>query len=1030
MHRLTQFSLRNRSLVALAVIAVLVFGGIAVTSLSQELMPSIEYPALTIVATNPGASPTDVEQGVTEPLETGLKGLPGLNQLDSYSNENMAILVAMFDYGTDMDEAQTAAQQAVDRVAPNLPSGVEPQVKAINFGDFPVMQLAVSSPLSSEELTTRLRDQVVPQLQQITGVGEVSLSGVKAKEVVIRLDPRAMAQSGISPQAIPAALESADLSMPVGTVGDNGTTIPVRVTSGTADLGELDSLPIQSAAASAAGAAGAGSEPQTVTLGEIADLSIETKPASTITRTDGKPSIGIAINKTADGNVVDISEEVNGLLSGMEEDLGEGSAISVVVDQAPYINESISSMWQEGILGAIFAILVILLFLRSWRSTIVTGVSIPLSVIIALIVLWARADTLNMLTLAGLIIAVGRVIDDSIVVLENAYRHLQEGDDPMTAASTATKEVSAAITASTLTTVAVFLPLGFVQGISSEFFRPFALTVTFALLASLLVALTLVPVAVTWLLRKGYGGHRDKNETTGLQRVYLPVLRKAIAHKPATVIIAFVVFAGSVALAPLLNTNLLDHSEETTFSVTQELAPGTSTEKTSEKAGRIEDLLANTQSVDTYQVTIGSSGGLFGPGGGANASSSRAQFTVNLTGERKKTVVVEELRSRVKSMDDLGDVSITSGDAMGGDSSNINVVIYADDPAILEQANSRVLAELQSVDGLANLSSNLSESRPQIRVEVDREKAAAAGLDPAQIGQFLSLILRGMPAGEVPTEEGPLPAKISLPLLADGSPKSRQINNLTLTGGAGPVPLSSVATVERVTGPAQITHVDGERTVTISAAAVSSNVGQTSTDIETALADLELPAGARWEMAGASEQMDDMFRSLGLAMLVAVLVVYLIMVGTFRSLLNPLILLVSIPFAAVGAILLLLLTGTSLGMPSLIGLLMLIGIVVTNAIVLLDLVEQYRGQGMDAQTAIIEGGRRRLRPILMTAATTILALIPMALGLSEGSFLSGPLALVVIGGLFTSTILTLIIVPVVYLTFDRFRRRDNLLPVE
>lgn len=721
---------------------------------------------------------------------------------------------------------------------------------------------------------------------------------------------------------------------------------------------------------------------------------------------------------------------MNGLLSGMEEDLGEGSAISVVVDQAPYINESISSMWREGILGAIFAILVILLFLRSWRSTIVTGVSIPLSVIIALIVLWARADTLNMLTMAGLIIAVGRVIDDSIVVLENAYRHLQEGDDPMTAAGTATKEVSAAITASTLTTVAVFLPLGFVQGISSEFFRPFALTVTFALLASLLVALTLVPVAVTWLLRKGYGGHRDKDETTGLQRAYLPVLRTAIAHKPATVIIAFVVFAGSVALAPLLNTNLLDHSEETTFSVTQELAPGTSTEKTSEKAGRIEDLLANTQSVDTYQVTIGSGGGLFGPGGGANASSSRAQFTVNLTGERKKTVVVEELRSRVKSMGDLGDVSITSGDAMGGDSSNINVVIYADDPAILEQANSRVLAELQSVDGLANLSSNLSESRPQIGVEVDREKAAAAGLDPAQVGQFLSLILRGMPAGEVPTEEGPLPAKISLPLLGDGSPKSRQITGLTLMSGAGPVPLSSVATVEEVTGPAQITHVDGERTVTISAAAVSSNVGQISTDIETALADLELPANARWEMAGASEQMDDMFRSLGLAMLVAVLVVYLIMVGTFRSLLNPLILLVSIPFAAVGAILLLLLTGTSLGMPSLIGLLMLIGIVVTNAIVLLDLVEQYRGQGMDAQTAIIEGGRRRLRPILMTAVTTILALTPMALGLSEGSFISGPLALVVIGGLFTSTILTLIIVPVVYLTFDRFRKRDNLLPGE
>jgi len=1026
MHWLTRFSLRNRSLVALAVIAVLVFGGIAVTSLSQELMPSIEYPALTVFAAEPGASPTDVEQGVTIPLEAGLKGLPGLNELDSYSNENMAIMVAMFEYGTNMDEAQTAAQQAVDRAAPNLPSGVEPQVKAINFGDFPVMQLAVSSPLPPEELSTKLRDRVVPQLRQITGVGDVSLSGVQTRQLMIRLDAGAMAQAGVSPQAIPAALRSADLSMPIGTVTDNGTTIPVRVISETASLEELKQLPLQSVKVDTGGAAVSGGGPQTVTLGEIADLSIEKEPASTITRTDGKPSIGIAINKTADGNVVNISEKVNSLLSGMEEELGEGSTITVVVDQAPYINESISSMWEEGILGAIFAVLVILLFLRSWRSTIVAGISIPLSVIIALIVLWTRADTLNMLTLAGLTIAIGRVIDDSIVVLENAYRHLQEGDDPMTAASTATKEVSAAITASTLTTVAVFLPLGFVQGISSEFFRPFALTVTFALLASLLVALTIVPVAVTWLLSKGYAGHRDKNEITGLQRAYLPVLRMAIAHKPATVIIAFLVFAGSVALTPLLNTNLLDHSEETTLTITQQLAPGTSTEKTSEKAAQMEDLLATTESVDTYQVTIGSTGGLFGPGGGANASSARAQFTVNLTGGRSKTAVVEELRSQVKSMEDVGEVSITSGDPMGGESSSINVVVYAEDPATLKQANSKVLAKLQDVGGLANLSSNLSESRPQIAVHVNRAKAAAAGLDPAQVGQFLSLILSGMPAGEVPTEEGPLPAKITLPLLTDGAATSEQLSGLTLMGGAGPVPLSSVATVEEAAGPAQITHIDGERTVTISAAAVSNNVGQTSTDVETALADLELPDGARWEMAGASEQMNDMFRSLGLAMLVAILVVYLIMVGTFRSLLNPLILLVSIPFAAVGAVLLLLLTGTSLGMPSLIGLLMLIGIVVTNAIVLLDLVEQYRDQGMDAQSAIMEGGRRRLRPILMTAVATILALTPMALGLSEGSFLSRPLALVVIGGLFTSTILTLIIVPVVYLTFDRFRKRDNL----
>jgi len=1019
--------------VALAVIGVLVVGFFAMSRLRQELIPSIEYPALTVFTVQPGASPADVERGVTVPLETSMKGLVGLKELDSYSNEGVSIIVALFDYGTDMAAMQAAAQQATQRVQAALPAGLQPQVKALNFGDFPIIQLAVSSPLPPEQIAAILQEKAVPQLQQLPGVADVSLSGVQGSQLQIALKPLALAQYGVAVPAVISALTSANVSIPAGTLTTDGSTIPVRVTSEAVDVDALKALTVQSGAAvSGAGAQGAATSGATtpasapVTLGEVADIQVVPTPATSITRTNGEPSVGIAISKTGSGNVVDISKGVAALLPGLQADLGEGASVTVVVDQAPYITSSISSMWREGLIGAVFAILVILLFLRSWRSTVVAGMSIPLSVIIALIVLWGRGYSLNMLTLAGLTIAIGRVIDDSIVVLENSYRHIQEGDDAMSAAEKGTREVSRAVTASTLTTVAVFLPLGFVHGIASEFFRPFALTVTFALLASLLVAMTVVPVGVTWLLSRGHVPRREKDDITSLQRAYVPSLRWAISHKIITIVVAVAIFAGSMALVPQLKTNLLDNSAQNTLTLTQQLPPGTETAITAEAATKVEEILANTDGVGTYQVTIGSTGGLFGPGGGTEASSARAQYSVTTEGPRPKADIVADLRRQVAALDGAGEISVTDSDSSMGDNSLLQVRVYADDPAVLQQANVAVTQALAGVPDLTNISSNLSENRPQISVKVDPAKVAASGLDATQVGQYVALVLNGMPIGQLPTEQGPVPAVLTLPLLGQGG--AEQLGNLPLPGGTGLTTLSSVAAVTETKEPVQVTHTDGSRTVTISATSTSNNVGASATAVKTALKDLKLPAGARWEMAGASEQMGDVFTSLGVAMLVAILLVYLIMVATFRSLLNPLILLVSIPFAAVGAVVLLFITGTSLGMPSLIGLLMLIGIVVTNAIVLLDLIEQFRDRGMDAPTAVVEGARRRLRPILMTAAATILALSPMALGLGEGSFLSGPLAIVVIGGLVSSTLLTLILVPVVYLSLDRLRRRPAVIP--
>jgi hydrophobic/amphiphilic exporter-1 (mainly G- bacteria), HAE1 family len=1047
---LTKMSLRNRSIIGLAVLAVLLVGAYGITSLKQELIPDLTFPYLTVFTVDQGASAKDVEQAITTPLEQAIKATNGVKEYDSFSNDGMSIITVQYEFGTDMKAKEAEVQQAVSGVQAMLPTtALAPQVAALNFNSMPVVQLAVSSSLPPEQLATLLGTRVVPRLQAIDGVQAVTLSGVQQMQLQIQLDPKKVAALGVSPTQIGTALTQANVTTGAGSVTSGSLVYPVTVNASAQTVKAVEDLVLPSAAsaatatAGAASAAGAGSSAtaaadaasaamqtavttKPVTLGDVAKVKIAPAPLTAVTRTNGKASIGISISKASSGNTVDIANAVADELPAIQEDLGGQATVTTVIDQSIFIKESIRSLLQEGLIGAVFAIIVIWVFLRSWRSTIIAGLSIPLSIVGALIILWSRGNSLNMLTLGGLTIAIGRVIDDSIVVIENIYRHLQEGDSIRQAAYTGTREVAGAITASTLTTVAVFLPLGLVHGLASEFFRPFALTVTFALLCSLAVALMVVPVVASWLLSKKQVGHRDEKELNGLQNAYLPALRWAVDHKIVTLVAAFAVFAGTMMLGPMLKTNLFDSSGQNTMSVTQTLPPGSSLDATQVAASKVEAILKDTAGVEIFQYTAGSTGSLFGAGGGTNASTSQATFAITTDPNADKNAIIEDVRAQVAKLQNAGTITVTGDDSStGGGMSLLEVRVSAADPAVLKQANDIVLASVKTVEGLADVTSNLSEGRPSATVVVDQAKAAAAGVTPTTLSQYMTLILNGYPLGTVPTTAGVLPAQImvgqiSVPPLPGAV--SKVLSMIPVPASKGMVPLSSIAKVVEVKAPVQVTHVDGARTASITAQSVENNIGASSTAVTKALDGVTLPQGATWELGGATQMTNDVFRSLGIAMLVAILLVYIIMVATFRSLLNPLILLVSIPFAAVGAVLALVITGTSLGMPSLIGLLMLIGIVVTNAIVLLDLVEQFRRKGMDARTAVIEGGRRRLRPILMTAIATILALVPMALGIGgKGGFLSTPLAVVVIGGLFTSTFLTLILVPVLYLSFDRLR---------
>ncbi|MDR8412900.1 efflux RND transporter permease subunit [Nonomuraea sp. 3-1Str] len=1077
MTALARLSLANRTLVILVAVVLSAFGAFTIPQLKQQLLPSLAFPGAFVIASYPGASPEIVEDQVTQPLEDAFQGLDGMEQMTSTSKEGLAQIQVAFAFGTDIEASLNKMQQAVSRVQPQLPSGVEPQVGAGNTDDIPVMVLAVGDGGDSRAMADKLRQVMLPELQGIKGVREATVTGTRDEVVTITPDLGKMAKAGVSATQIPEVLRANGTPVPAGTLTSDGRSLTVQVGARVDSVAKLKALYLtpaqpqapstaqpqasrpQSGQPQSAGQPQAGQpqsgqpqsgRPQTaqaqpvvkalkpVKLGDVATVERGLAEPTSITRTDGKTSLGVSVTMTPDGNAVSISGDVREKLPDLTKALGDSSdtAVEVVFDQAPYVQESIENLTTEGLLGLAFAVLVILVFLLSIRSTLVTAVSIPLSVIIALIALWAGDYSLNMLTLGALTIAVGRVVDDSIVVLENIKRHLGYGEPKLRAILSAVREVSGAVTASTLTTVAVFAPIAVVGGMVGELFGPFAITVAVALLASLLVSLTVIPVLAYWFLKapdltpEQARAQREEAEAkelrSPLQRAYLPVLRFATRYKLVTVLVGVAVFIGTMGLTSRLETNFLDSSGQNTVSVTQRMPVGTDLATTDAAAKKVEGVLTGLDGVESYQVTVGGGNALQG-GFGGGAGADRASYSLTLAENADTPKVEQALRDRLAGMKDVGEVRV-GGSGGGFSSDTVDVIVQAPDSAALRSAADQVKAAMGEVTGLRDITSNLEASAPRVDVRVDREKAAAKGLTEAQIGQSVAQAFRGAPLGQL-TLDG---RASDLVLRTGDAPDDvKAIENLKLPTAAGLVKLSSVAEVEQVAGPTQVTRIDGDRSATVSAKTTSSDLGSLTQTLDTRLKKLNLSGGATYEIGGASADQQEAFSDLGMAMLAAIAIVFLIMVATFRSFAQPLILLVSIPFAATGAVGLLVATGTAMGVPALIGMLMLIGIVVTNAIVLIDLINQYRDQGLGIVEAVIEGGRRRLRPILMTAVATICALTPMALGVTgSGGFISQPLAIVVIGGLITSTLLTLVLVPTLYVMVERAKERMRRRPAE
>jgi HAE1 family hydrophobic/amphiphilic exporter-1 len=1015
--KLAVLSLKNRALIALITICAAVFGGIGLTSLKQELIPSIELPALIVMSTYPGASPEVVENDVSTPIEEAIQSVPDLDSTTATSTTNASIVQAMFAYGTDLGTAEQKIQQAIGRA--QLPEDVDPQVMSVSIDDLPVIQIAVSGFGEGEDAQGELENSAIPELEDVDGVASASIVGGVGQRITITPDTAELAARGFSTQAIGDAMEQNGVLFPGGDITEGDETLTVQTGAKVTSVDDIAALPLVPSGGEPELDPGTGAPivPEVTTIGDVASVELANDPVSSISRVNGEDAISISITKLPAANTVEVSDGVLAAVADLRETFPDAE-FTVVFDQAPFIVQSIETLAVEGMLGLVFAVVVILVFLLSIRSTLVTAISIPTSVLIAFIGMQAFGYSLNMLTLGALTISIGRVVDDSIVVIENIKRHYVGDADKGDAIRLAVREVAGAITSSTITTVAVFLPIAFVGDMVGELFRPFALTVGLAMLASLFVALTIVPVLAYWFMKPGKplrdaDGRQIDPESpdappSRLQRAYLPVLRWTLKHGWVTLLIAVLVLGGTVAMAPLMKVNFLGDTGQNTMTVTQDLGPSASLEAKDEAAAKVEQALEGVDGIETVQVSVGSTGS---PLQDAFSGGGSATFSIMTDADVDQEALRADVQEAVADLDDAGEITVAA--AAGFGSTDIEVSVSAPDPQTLQEATDAIVAELDGRAGVGEVTDDLAASLPYIGVVVDREAAAQRGLSEVAVGGIVSNTMNDQQIGTVEIDDTALTVYIAV---EDPPATIQELRELEIPSALGMVQLQDIATVEETASPTSITTVQGRRTAAITVPPASDDLAEATASVTAALDAVDLPDGARAEVGGVAEQQAESFSQLGLAMLAAILIVYVVMVATFKSLRQPLLLLVSVPFAATGAILLQVVTGVPLGVASLIGVLMLIGIVVTNAIVLVDLVNQYREHhGLSTRDATLVGSSMRLRPILMTALATIFALTPMALGITgHGGFISQPLAIVVIGGLVSSTFLTLIVLPTLY----------------
>lgn len=1017
---LAGFSIKRPVTMLMVIAIVLVLGFISFTRLGIDLFPNFSFPGAVVITEYSGVSSHEIENIVTKPLEQMLSTMSNVKNIQSFSSEGNSTIVVEFNWGTDMDVAAQDMREKVDFAKPFLPSEAgTPMVVKFDPSMMPIMQIALYGGDNIVQLKKIADDIIVNRLLRIEGVASISVLGGLERQITIRVDPDKLAFYGLSMPQIAGKLQMENINLPGGSIRQGKKDYILRTQAEFKNISEIEDVPIPL--------------PQggSVPLKDIAVIEDTHKDISTITRYNGKPSIGLLVQKQSNYNTVQVAEKVKAELIKLNAEVQVKIGHEIVFDQAEFIKESIDNVKNNAIIGGLIAVLVIYLFLRNLRSTFIIALSIPISIIATFVLVYFNKLTLNIMSLGGLALGVGMLVDNSIVVLENIVRHHQDGEDPVLAAVSGTNEVSLAVTASTLTTIAVFLPIVFVQGITAQFFRELALTVTFSLISSLIVSLTIVPLLSSKLIVE----QGDKKSSpflalsdkfgkfySKIERKYGNALTWALTHRKIVILTSIALLVVSIGMIPLVGAEFLPQSDAGSIDVSVKMPYGTNLEETDSFVTEVVAMLKQIPEIDGIMENIGSSGA----GMSVSSDKSEASLAVQLIplGDRKRDSkeIAEQIRNLTANIAGA-EIKVKASSSMdfggGGSLKPVSIEIKGDDIDRLKKISREVLEIVKATPGTREVESSLEQGKPELVINIDREKATLYGLSSREIAQSVNSAV----TGSVSTKYKLAGDEIDVVIKSDENlvDSIYKVRDLLILGPSGAlITLGDVASIDQGKGPVTIVRDNQTRQVTVSCEVVGKATGTINREIQEKLNKFTLPEGYTIDMGGEQEQMVDAFKDLILAFVLAVILVYMVMAAQFESLKQPFIIMFTVPLALVGVVFALLITGRHINITSLIGIIMLAGIVVNNAIVLVDFINQLREKGMPRNEAIVMAGPMRLRPILMTTLTTILGLVPLALGLAEGGELMAPMATTVIGGLTFSTLLTLVVIPVVYTIFEDF----------
>jgi HAE1 family hydrophobic/amphiphilic exporter-1 len=1024
---LAQKSVERPIFTIMIVLIVLILGGLALSRLPVDLMPDITYPTLSVSTDYGNASPEEMEQLITRPIEQAVAAVPGVQSIESESGEGNSNVRISFNWGTNLDAASNDLRDRLDRVTANLPDGASrPTLRKFDLAATPILELGVTSKLPPLQLRQLIDNQIAYRLERVPGVAAISVRGGLVREIHVNLDPEKIKALKLPLSQVISAINSSNINLPAGSIVSGNNEITIRTPGEFQNLEELKNTIVLERGGTS------------ITLGQLAAVDDSWAKVTRFTRINGEPGVQISLNKQSGTNTVDVAKVALAEIEKINIDIPQTKLVPIM-DSSVFIRRSIGNVGSSALIGGILAILILLLFLRNIKSTAIISTAIPISIVATFGLIYFSGFTLNLMTLGGLALGVGMLLDNSIVVLENIYRLRETGMSRKEAAIAGTDEVVAPIIASTLTTVVVFLPLIFVRGMSGVMFKQLAYVVSFSIFCSLVTALTLVPMLSSRLLtlndpnEKPGEGLRDRvyhgvgRYLSIMEAKYKKLLHYVLDHRLSVVIIAFSLLVFSIILIQFIGKELMPASDEGEIRVNVEMEAGTKLEITDAKMKQVEAIVK--KAVPEIKNMVSSIGG--GGWGAASSNTGSLRISLVIQSERKRSS--EEVCIQLRKL--LGNItgakirvnpsSSMMTRAMSGGGGRLEVVVRGHDlekGAILARQVQKIV---DSVKGVTDSNISRTTGSPEELVVVDRQKAYEMGLSVEQIAQMLQTVLSGTRAGSY--REGGKEYAILVQVDEKDKVSLDDILNLTLTNSAGnPIVLRNVVSVQSGRGASQIERQNQERVTTVNANISGRDMGSIVGDIRTKLRDVAIPQDFAVVFGGDFEEQQKSSRELLVGFILALILVYMVMACQYESLRDPFVVMFSVPMAAIGVSLMLFLTNTTFNIQSYIGCIMLGGIVVNNAILLVDTTNLLRRRdGMPVHAAIEEAGRRRLRPILMTASTTVLGLIPMAIGIGEGGEAQAPLARAVIGGMISSTLITLVFVPVIYSYFEERSRKKK-----